>query len=428
MKKLLSLLLFAASLFAQAPAIGKSASDAIAIRDSTNLDAFGRLRSSLPQTMFDSHFVYDTEDLFWEEITSGSGAVTHQSAVSAQRLSVSGTDGDSAVLQTHQYWSYQAGRSQEILLTGVMGAAEANQVKRIGYFDGLNGIFFEHNGTDLGVVLRTNTSGSPVDTRVSQADWNLDPLDGTGPSYYNLDITKTQIFYIDFQWLGVGRVRMGFGIDGMVVPVHEFLNANYKTAVYMQQAALPLRYEITNTGTSSASSLDAICSTVIREGGASDRQGLRQIASNGATAISVTTRRPILSIRPKTTLDSKPNRTEIRISNVEIASNSQPVFWELVYNGSLSGASFASVGDDSSMERDVAATGISGGIVVAAGYVAAASQGSQSSPEVASRSLSTKVNITVNHDASVPDTFSLVATSLATATATGGIISWEELR
>jgi hypothetical protein len=69
-------------------------------------------------------------------------------------------------------------------------------------------------------------TGSVVNTRVAQADWNQDPLDGTGPSGLTLDSSKAQILYMDIEWLGLGTVRTGFIINGAFVPCHNFDHAN----------------------------------------------------------------------------------------------------------------------------------------------------------------------------------------------------------
>jgi hypothetical protein len=123
-------------------------------------------------------------------------------------------------------------------------------VFEIGYFDSLNGLFFRQTGTALSVVRRTSTSGSVVDNVVEQANWNLDKLDGTGASGFTLDDTKAQILFIDFQYLGMGRVRMGFDINGIIVYCHEFLNANVLDVPYMQSGTLPIGILLTTTGTS----------------------------------------------------------------------------------------------------------------------------------------------------------------------------------
>ena len=187
-------------------------------------------------------------------------------------------------------------------------------VNRLGIFDQQNGIFFEHDGTNVNVVRRnsifqiagkvTATAGSNTITqtnvsyptiftkqlipgdyivirgvsyrvtdiasdtsltispsyrgattqfavvsktqelRVPQTQWNLDKMDGTGPSGYNLDLSKMQMFYIDYSWYGAGFIRWGLrGTNGQVTYCHKLLNNNVNTEAYMRSGNLPARYE-----------------------------------------------------------------------------------------------------------------------------------------------------------------------------------------
>jgi len=239
-----------------------------------SVDAFGRLRVSNPYTLFDSQNRYQKDTQFNETLT-GSGTSTYVANESSVDLAVTTASGDKVVRQTNRVFPYQPGKSLEVLATFVMNAGKTNLRQRVGYFNTDNGVFFQVSGTTNSFVLRTNTSGTPSDVRtVNQADWNGDKLDGTGASGLTLDITKAQILYMDFEWLGVGSVRCGFIINGQIIICHTFNNANDIDKVYMTTAILPIRYEIENTGAAaSASTLTQICSSVISEGGY-DRNGL----------------------------------------------------------------------------------------------------------------------------------------------------------
>jgi hypothetical protein len=86
-----------------------------------------------------------------------------------------------------------------------------------------------------------------VDTRITQNQFNIDRLDGTGPSGYNIDLTKMQMMYIDYSWYGAGFIRFGVrGPDGNVIYCHKIINNNVNYLAYMRSGNLPGRYE-TNT-------------------------------------------------------------------------------------------------------------------------------------------------------------------------------------
>jgi hypothetical protein len=84
-----------------------------------------------------------------------------------------------------------------------------------------------------------------VDTRVPQEEFSIDKLDGTGPTGYNIDLTKIQMAYIDYSWYGAGKIRYGFKTrSGEVQYVHEFIHNNFKLESYFRSGNLPTRYEV----------------------------------------------------------------------------------------------------------------------------------------------------------------------------------------
>ena len=203
------------------------------LSDGPSIDAFGRLRIAEPYTIFDSKQIADNAPLFWDDAeTSGSGTgSTHSINTASSEITVGASTAGTRVRQTFQRFNYQPGKSQEILFTFANFDTENGITKRVGYFDENNGIFFQHLDGVPSVCIRSNTSGSPVDTIIPQSEWNIDKLDGTDYTNLALDFSKTQIGIIDFEWLGVGRVRIGMVIDGAVFYCHEFLHANQLTSL-----------------------------------------------------------------------------------------------------------------------------------------------------------------------------------------------------
>jgi hypothetical protein len=95
-----------------------------------------------------------------------------------------------------------------------------------------------------GATVTNSVISKTIDTRIPQSQWNIDKMDGTGPSGYNMDLSKMQMFYIDYSWYGAGFVRWGFrGQDGNVAYIHKLPNNNVNTEAYMRSGNLPGRYE-----------------------------------------------------------------------------------------------------------------------------------------------------------------------------------------
>lgn len=337
------------------------------------IDAFGRARFSQPYTLFDSQNRYAKNDLF-DETTATSGTVTYDANSSTVNLNVTASSGSEVVRQTYRSFSYQPGKSLLVMNTFVMPTAVTNQRIRIGYFNTQNGVFLERDGTAVYITRRTYVSGAAVDTRVAQADWNGDKLNGTGDSGFTLDLTKAQIFWQDFEWLGVGSVRCGFVIDGQTIICHTFQNANNLTSVYMTTAILPVRYEITNTGASTSATLKQICSTVISEGGYEKKVALNVARMTTVNSSISTSFVPLVSLRLAS------GRTGAVIvpdgySVLPTASSSTTFEIVLVKNPTLTGASWVA-SDSSNVDQDLSATSYTGGTIVQQQFVLSSNQAS----------------------------------------------------
>jgi len=404
----------------------------IGFKRGTSTDAFGLARMSLPVTLFEYQNQYNKGTLIWSESVTGSGVATHVANSASVTLSTgSGTDTHGVARQTFDYFRYHAGKSQFVKMTGTFGTGVTNVRKRMGYFDTNNGIYFEQTGTTLNFVIRTYTSGSPVNTTYAQSAWTLDTLGGgtLNPSGITLDITKSFILVMDLQWLGVGSIRFGFQINGKLYYCHEVHNSNLNAGVYMTTANLPIRYEIYNIGAvgGGASTMTQICANVISEGNMDDEIGYKHSVNNGTTAISITTRRAILSIRPKATFNSITNRARILLDSFSILNTgANQVLWEIVYNASLGGSpSWTSAGTNSTVEYDVAGTTITGGEVISSGYMTSVGTGVNSNGGV-SATMNSKYPITLDISGANPMSNSIVCTAITgTQTCYGSINFFE---
>jgi hypothetical protein len=402
----------------------------IAQGDTGSVDAFGRQRISDSETLFDSSFEYDLQPLFWGQKMTGGGSVAHEADKKAAILSVSATTTGTSTLQTFAYHPYQKGKSQRIIPTFVLGAPAAGITRRVGYFDDSDGVFFEQDSTGLFLVLRSSTSGAVVNTRFAQADWSQDTLDGDGASEIRLDETKRQILDMDIEWLGVGRIRYGFNIDGATVYAHYINNANAgDPQPYMRSGTLPVRYEIENDGSGEAASLTAICSSVFSEGGFEQGRGIPFSANRGIVVASVgTTRTPVLSIRPKATFKTFANRVQITPQDFGIFTTAQSVLVEVIYNGLLFGTgSFVSADDESAVEYNTSFETISGGFPIQSFYVAVNGAGGNARGDIASPILS-RLPLTLDIDGANPIPLTIACTALASTASISAAINWNEVR
>ena len=253
--------------------------------DSPSIDAFGKWRVSQPTTLFDSKQVVDSGSFYFDIKTTTGATVTWNSGSADSTFKVTSTSGSRAIKQTKRIFVYQPGKSQQIICTGKFGNRVDGIKKSFGSFDDDNGYFFQMSGSSFGVVLRKTINGVRTDTFISQSNWNLDKMNGSGPSANILDTNKAQIFMMDYEWLGIGRIRYGVVQKGALIYVHEITNYNSLETVYLRNPNLPVRYEMsTHKNTTTGSLMTQVCSTVISEGGF-DNTGKRVVvtSNNGAT-------------------------------------------------------------------------------------------------------------------------------------------------
>lgn len=334
------------------------------------LDAFNRNKVANPFIVWACKQDLASQDYYFNTSTSTGGSVTYNSSRSSTSLDVTTSSGSLAIRQSRAYIPYQPGKATTVMATGVFGAGQANTVKRIGMFDDNNGVFFQLDGTTKSVVVRSNVSGSPSDTTINQSSWNIDPLDGSGPSGITLDYSKAQIFTIDFQWLGVGVIRFGFFINGITILCHQVNNANSITSVFMRTPNLPIRYEIRNTGAAAGtSSLEMICASVVSSGDF-DQIGKPFTATTTTAGKSIgTTLAPIVSIRGKSTNP----RPIFQMKNLSMINpGNRDMFVGLYINTSLTGSAFTSVNANSQFNFDITATAMTGGTLIWSNWLTSA--------------------------------------------------------
>lgn len=347
------------------------------------VDAFGRARSSQPITLFDSFHRFGENGKFATSNTAG-GTYSWSSNTSTVDCVVSTASGAKVYRETKRVFAYQPGKSLQILNTFVMSPAKTNLRQRVGYFSSENGFFLERDGSTINFVKRSKVTGSVVDTPVPQSSWNIDKLDGTGPSLLTLDLDSPQILFIDIEWLGVGSSRMGFVINGQLIWCHSFHHANLGASAkgaYMQTACLPLRAEIENIGTANSSStLKLICSTVISEGGyqlqgSPKTFGIEPIAASQFRLTTAGTYYPVMSFRLHANrLDAVVIPKDINL----VPINNGFYRYKLLYNPTIAGAVWANTSSsNSSIEYNSNTTAtVSGGVELTSGYLTATTQAS----------------------------------------------------
>jgi len=390
-----------------------------------NLDAFFRVRTSNPETLFDSKLIFDNAPLFWDDVqVSGAASSTYSQNTASVALGVSASTAGRRVRQTFQRFNYQSGKSQEILQTGVLDKSGGGTgiTRRMGLYDDNNGIFLEDAAGTYNLVIRSYTGGSASDAnKVAQANWNVDGmntgLNALNPSGLTVDFSKSHILFIDYEWLGVGSVFIGLVINRRLYPLHIFHNSNINNTVYMSTPNLPMRFEIINDGTGAASTMDCICGTVISEGGLQKNGVLRHKDSATLTGLSTGTKYAVVGVRLKS-----PYSATVLMENVSLLCTTLNDFahWELLFNPTVAGTFTYSDMTNSTVQT---ATGTNANTVTG-GYELGGGFFSTNSPPAAAIENALKLGSTI---AGVPDTIVLCVTPVTNNISVLGSMTWREL-
>jgi hypothetical protein len=351
-------------------------------------DLFGRLKVSLPYTLFDSTHRY-SQDGDFDDVVVGAGStvgiITHQSTAT---LGIGTTSGCSIVRESKRVFSYQPGKALQVLQTFVMAPTKPNLTQRVGYASSTNGVVLEQVTDSTGIttvywVMRTERSGISTEIRVPQSQWSIDRYDGVGvgttssnPSGHLLDLTKAQIMFTEYEWLGVGAVRCGFvNKDGNFHITHIFNHANTIDSTYMTTATLPVRYEIFNTGiTTSASTMKQICVSIQSNGGYEKKVASDVTSKDSFVSVGSTIFIPLVSIRLKA---SREDAVVIPNQINAIPDSATSVFYEiaLIKNATINGGSWVN-SSSQNVEQNTTATSMTGGTVVRTEYMSSANKAS----------------------------------------------------
>lgn len=321
-------------------------------------------------------FQYTKDQDLWDEETTGTASSAVNTYYGMIEMTVGGNAGDSVIRQTRRVFRYVPGRQNEISMGIIFGAPTPGIRRRHGLFDELNGAYFEDGGDGTYyVVCRRNTPTGPVEERVARADWNVDKLDGTGPSGITADATKVQLMVIEYEWYGAGQVEFKFVIDNNSHPVHRFDHANRSAQPWSAPPFLPARVELTNvTGTAGTHNFFTGSVSVLTEGDV----GPLGVDSNASTPITgrvlavANTFYPVLSIRLKS---DRLNGVVLPVDIQAATLDNTTIFYRLVLNPVLTGADWQPTSTEGFVEYDASATAATNGRILNTGFLGTYQQG-----------------------------------------------------
>jgi hypothetical protein len=328
-----------------------------------------RFKVSPYQTSFFNTFQYGLETDVWETNITGTASAVHNANASNVTMSVGSTAGDKVIRQTRQVMRYIPGRIATVAFAIRLETPIAGVRRRFGVFDGENGAYFEDDGGTYAVVLRSKATGSVVETRITRDNWNGDKLDGTGYSQITVVPEAVQMINIEYEWYGAGQVIFSYTIDGETHIIHKFSTANRQNEVWCSTPFLPIRVEIENvTGAAGTHYIYQGSNSLIQEGEPEQLGTLVSYSNDitGTTLAAANTYYPVLSLR----LKPADLAGIVLPRSLQVATNDNTnVFWRLVENPTLTGASWTDhPNPDAITQFDTTATASTGSVVILSGF------------------------------------------------------------
>ena len=343
------------------------------VNDGAELTSKNRRKISTYEIIDYCSYQYNERTDIWdEEAVNGSSEL--DGIKSMAKLTVGSVTGDKVIRQTKRVMRYIPGRPNEASMAVIFGTARDNIRRRVGIFDQDNGAYLENNGTDYNVVVRRTTSEGIEETRIERANWNRDKLDGTGPSGIVIDFEKIQLVVIEYEWYGAGHVEFKFTIGHQTIVAHEFEHANQVNYTWASSAFLPLRVELENTGSNflGQHTLFHGSHSVLSEG----QLGIQGVETSihspvtGYTLGDAGDFSPVISIRLKSDkLNGVVMLKEFSAATFDNTTGSRDIIYEIRQNATITGGTWSSDSDNSYVEYNNDATGMSGGTVIRSGYI-----------------------------------------------------------
>ena len=338
---------------------------------SANTDLFDRLSiaEDTPLWTYNHRFTND-QSIYWDTVASAGGtAVINTSRVSVEVKNSTG-NGDTITYRTYRYFEYSKGRQQTFMFAVNPQGKVSGVTKEVGGFDDNNGFFFRFDGSNTSVVVRSNVSGSPVDTVVTQPNFNQDVADGTTSSGINMGSwDKYNVLYIQYGGVVGNAVEFGIFDGGKRKPFHLFEFTNSSADPYTQHGQLPFNVKLTNTTAQGSQPQLDLGFIGIFNNGRQDNLGQVISLDSGVTEITVSTTPQVISAIRMT---ASQNRASIKPLGFDLLSPSgnSTIYYEVLLGGTFTGDSWASI-TGSISEELTSYTTFTGGQLLQSGYVQA---------------------------------------------------------
>lgn len=272
----------------------------IAGNDSYLIDGSGRLRVANPVTLFDANFISQLNGGRWATSTDGTGAVAQGSGSFATLTAPDSTAPDFAILQSRRYIGYQQNKSMVCVFNvkpcaAAPTAGDTEQI-RVGFFDDDDGPFWQFTINGAAAIVDLDSGyggdGGGSTTIGGPTLFNIDKLDGTGPSGVDLSTYNgTSIFtcWIEVNW-AASTLTWGIVIDREWIACH-------RATVSLSKASFPVRASIYAGAAPGGIVTEFYGSSIVSEGGYSEKGLVFSHARDTLAAAAAGAETAVLALR-----------------------------------------------------------------------------------------------------------------------------------
>ena len=372
-------------------------------------------------------YINSKDPEIWDELLTGTSSSTLDPYLGMVKFEVGPNAGDEVIRQTNRVQGYIPGRQGEVSMTLLLGTPVTGIRRRFGMFTELNGFFFEDSGDGTyRCVLRRDTSGGVLIEEYTRDEWNVDKLDGTGPSGLVVIPENIQHMSVEYEWYGSGMIEWNFIIENNKIPIHKIYHANHESHTWAAKGTLPIRIELTNvTGAAGTHTFYQGSHSLSAEGTTNvhGRQHSISTPVTGKTLTTANTFYPVIAIRMKTTaLDSVIIPDEYSGATLDNTN----VFIRTVQNPTIVGGTWVSFSNDSPIEYNLTATSYTGGDILTTVLVSSGNMGNlYTFPDKSITQLTRSTTTTLG------DTSGIFLVSIASTLgnkASWGSLGWVEVR
>ncbi|WP_125154784.1 hypothetical protein [Clostridium rectalis] len=296
------------------------------------LTAFNDLRSTNLTPMAGWTFNYNINSDYIISTTANSGTITQGDSMAI--LSTTTSSNGSAKIETRKVLRYSPGLGALARFTAVFTEGVLNSQQIIGLGDDTDGFYFGYNGTSFSILRIQNGT---LDW-ISKTNWNIDKMDGSGPSQMTLDPTKGNVYSIEYQWLGFGVISFYITstITGQPILVHRIQYPNTATVPSVYNPSFPLVAKVLNSGNTSNIVLKTPSAMAFCEGDGYSQAIVTKNSIPSSVSLNSPTNRNVLTLLNTSTFAGKVNRTRIQLDFISTSSSgNRAVTFKLIRNATF---------------------------------------------------------------------------------------------